>query len=60
MPRNEDGKVVVPKNAVVVSGTRPLKKGPSAESGVSLYCPVIIKYRDEKTDGSVTLEDLLR
>lgn len=60
VPRNSDGKVVVPKGAVVVSGTRPLKKGPSADSGVSLYCPVIIKYRDEKTDSSVSLEELLR
>ncbi len=29
-------------------------------SGVHLYCPVIVKYRDEKTSGSITLEDLLR
>lgn len=58
--RNEDGRVVVPRGAVVVSGSRPMKKGPGAELGVSLYCPVIVKYRDEKTDGSVRLEDVLR
>ena len=60
VPRNEDGRVVVPRGAVVVSGSRPMKKGPGAELGVSLYCPVIVKYRDEKTDGSVRLEDVLR
>ena len=37
-----------------------IRKGVSAGSGVCLYCPVIVKYRDEKTSGSVTLEDLLR
>ena len=60
VPRNADGRVVVPRGAVVVSGSRPMKKGPGAEMGVSLYCPVIVKYRDEKTDGSVRLEDMLR
>ncbi len=60
VPRNEDGRVVVPRGAVVVSGSRPMKKGPGAELGVSLYCPIIVKYRDEKTDGSVRLEDVLR
>ncbi|MBR6424133.1 MAG: hypothetical protein IKS47_05615, partial [Bacteroidales bacterium] len=60
IPRTEDGRVVVPRGAVVVSGSKPLKRGPAAGSGVALYCPVIVKYRDEKTAGSVTLEDLLR
>lgn len=60
IPRNESGRVVVPRGAVVVSGSRPLRKGPAADSGVSLYCPVIVKYRDDKTSASVTLEDLLR
>ena len=58
--RNADGRVVVPRNAVVVSGSRPVTKGFAAEKGVHLYCPVIVKYRDEKTTGSVTLEDMLR
>ena len=60
VPRNADGKVVVPRGAVVVSGSRPVSKGPGAGSGVSLYCPVIVKYRDDKTSGSVSLEELLR
>lgn len=60
VPRNEDGRVVVPAGAVVVSGSKPVTKGAAAEAGVHLYCPVIVKYRDAKTDGSVTLEDMLR
>lgn len=60
VPRNADGRVVVPHGAVVVSGSRPVSKGPGAGSGVSLYCPVIVKYRDDKTSGSVSLEELLR
>lgn len=60
VPRNADGRVVVPHGAVVVSGSRPVSRGPGAGSGVSLYCPVIVKYRDDKTSGSVSLEELLR
>jgi 2,3,4,5-tetrahydropyridine-2-carboxylate N-succinyltransferase len=61
VPRNADGRVVVPRGAVVVSGSKPiLRDGKPVESGVHLYCPVIVKYRDEKTAGSVHLEDLLR
>ncbi|MBQ8838277.1 MAG: 2,3,4,5-tetrahydropyridine-2,6-dicarboxylate N-succinyltransferase [Bacteroidales bacterium] len=57
---NEKGQIVVPEGAVVVAGSRPVVKGPGAEQGIHLYCPVIVKYRDAKTSGSVTLEDLLR
>ena len=60
LDRNADGRVVVPEGAVVVSGSKPLSKGLAAGSGVSLYCPVIVKYRDDKTAGSVMLEDMLR
>lgn len=60
VPRNADGRVVVPENAVVVSGSKPVTKGAAAEAGVHLYCPVIVKYRDAKTAGSVQMEDLLR
>ena len=59
--RVADGRIVVPRNAVVVSGSKPiLRDGKPVPSGVHLYCPVIVKYRDEKTSGSITLEDLLR
>lgn len=61
VPRNADGRVVVPRGAVVVSGSKPVvREGKPLESGVHLYCPVIVKYRDVKTAGSVHLEDLLR
>ena len=52
----------VPEDAVVVPGSRAVKKGKgkSDDWNLSLYTPVIVKYRDEKTDLSTTLEDLLR
>jgi 2,3,4,5-tetrahydropyridine-2,6-dicarboxylate N-succinyltransferase len=50
----------VPEGAVVVPGSRAIAKGKAAEWGLSLYSPVIVKYRDERTDRGVTLEDLLR
>jgi 2,3,4,5-tetrahydropyridine-2-carboxylate N-succinyltransferase len=56
--------LIVPENAVVVPGSRAIAKGKGHEAsrdwGLSLYAPVIVKYRDEKTDLSTTLEDLLR
>jgi len=50
----------VPEAAVVVPGARAITKGKAAEWGLSLYSPVIVKYRDERTDRGVVLEDLLR
>jgi 2,3,4,5-tetrahydropyridine-2,6-dicarboxylate N-succinyltransferase len=52
--------LIVPANAVVVPGSRAVTKGKGQEWGLSLYAPVIVKYRDEKTDLSTALEDLLR
>jgi 2,3,4,5-tetrahydropyridine-2,6-dicarboxylate N-succinyltransferase len=52
--------LVVPENAVVVPGSRAVTKGNGQEWRLSLYAPVIVKYRDEKTDLSTALEDLLR
>jgi len=49
----------VPEAAVVVPGSRAVRKGP-ADWHLSLYAPVIVKYRDEKTDRSIELEDWLR
>ena len=50
----------VPEGAVVVPGSRAVKKGAAAKLGISLYTPVIVKYRDEKTDRGIELEDWLR
>ena len=59
--RNAEGRIVVPRGAVVVSGSKPIvRDGKPLPSGVHLYCPVIVKYRDDKTAGSVQLEELLR
>jgi 2,3,4,5-tetrahydropyridine-2-carboxylate N-succinyltransferase len=53
-----DQPLIIPEGAVVVPGAREIKRG--AAWGLSLYAPVIVKYRDDKTDLSSTLEDLLR
>jgi 2,3,4,5-tetrahydropyridine-2-carboxylate N-succinyltransferase len=56
----EDEPLVIPEEAVVVAGSRAITTGPGKEWGISLYTPVIVKYRDEKTDTKIQLEDLLR
>jgi 2,3,4,5-tetrahydropyridine-2-carboxylate N-succinyltransferase len=56
----DDEPLVIPENAVVVAGSRAITSGKGKEWGVSLYTPVIVKYRDEKTDARVQLEELLR
>ncbi len=56
----EDGPLVVPAGAVVVPGSRPMRSGPGREWGLALHAPVIVKYRDERTDARVRLEELLR
>jgi 2,3,4,5-tetrahydropyridine-2-carboxylate N-succinyltransferase len=55
-----DGPLIIPENAVVVPGSRPISKGPGKDWGLSLYTPVIVKYRDASTDARIELEDLLR
>jgi 2,3,4,5-tetrahydropyridine-2-carboxylate N-succinyltransferase len=52
--------LVIPEEAVVVAGSRAISHGPGKDWGISLYTPVIVKYRDSKTDARVRLEDLLR
>ena len=52
----------VPEDAVVVPGSRAVKKGKgiSDEWNLSLCTPVIVKYRDDKTERGIELEDWLR
>ncbi len=50
----------IPAGAVVVPGARAVTSGKGKEWGLSLQTPVIVKYRDAKTDASASLEDLLR
>jgi 2,3,4,5-tetrahydropyridine-2-carboxylate N-succinyltransferase len=56
----DDEPLVIPEGAVVVAGSRAINKGKGQDWGISLYTPVIVKYRDSKTDARVQLEDLLR
>ena len=56
----DDAPLVIPEGALVVAGSRAIHKGKGQEWGISLYTPVIVKYRDSKTDTRVQLEDLLR
>jgi len=59
--RKEPGRPLeIPAGAVVVPGARAIRAGKGAEWGLSLQTPVIVKYRDARTDASATLEDLLR
>ncbi|HEX8367275.1 MAG TPA: 2,3,4,5-tetrahydropyridine-2,6-dicarboxylate N-succinyltransferase [Pyrinomonadaceae bacterium] len=50
----------IPAGAVVVQGARAVTSGFGKENGLSLYAPVIVKYRDERTDAATKLEDYLR
>ncbi len=50
----------VPENAVVIAGSRPANTDFARHHGLHLYTPVIVKYRDEKTDAKTALEDSLR
>jgi 2,3,4,5-tetrahydropyridine-2-carboxylate N-succinyltransferase len=52
--------LVIPEEAVIVAGARQVTSGPGKDWGISLYTPVIVKYRDQKTDTKIQLEDLLR
>jgi 2,3,4,5-tetrahydropyridine-2-carboxylate N-succinyltransferase len=52
--------LIVPEEAVVVAGSRSITRGVGMDWGISLYTPVIVKYRDSKTDAKIQLEDLLR
>lgn len=55
-----DKPLEIPAGAVVVQGSRAVTVGFGKENGLSIYCPIIVKYRDEKTDASTKLEDYLR
>ncbi len=55
-----DEPLIIPEEAVVVAGARAIPRGPGKDWGISLYTPVIVKYRDAKTDAKLQLEDLLR
>jgi 2,3,4,5-tetrahydropyridine-2-carboxylate N-succinyltransferase len=56
----DDQPLVIPEGAVVVAGSRAVTSGKGREWGISIYTPVIVKYRDDKTGARIQLEDLLR
>jgi 2,3,4,5-tetrahydropyridine-2-carboxylate N-succinyltransferase len=56
----EDVPLIIPEEAVVVPGSRAIQHGPGRDWGLSLYTPVIVKYRDARTDARIQLEELLR
>jgi len=58
--RTPYGSLEIPAGAVVVSGTRAVTTERGRNWGLSLYAAIIVKYRDEKTDAAVRLEDYLR
>src|SRR5262249_604757 len=58
--RQDDHPLEIPSQAVVVPGTRAVSGGWGKEQQLSVYTPIIIKYRDSKTASSIQLEDLLR
>ena len=58
--RTQDAPLEIPAGAVVVPGARAVTTERGRAWGLSLYAPVIVKYRDEKTDRAVQLEDYLR
>jgi 2,3,4,5-tetrahydropyridine-2,6-dicarboxylate N-succinyltransferase len=56
----EEDPLVIPEDAVVVPGSRAVTAGPGKNWGLSVYTPIIVKYRDSKTDNKIQLEDLVR
>jgi 2,3,4,5-tetrahydropyridine-2-carboxylate N-succinyltransferase len=58
--REGDRTLEIPAGAVVVPGSRAVQSDWGRERGISVYAPVVVKYRDEKTDAAVRLEDFLR
>jgi 2,3,4,5-tetrahydropyridine-2-carboxylate N-succinyltransferase len=58
--RSAEAPLEIPAGAVVVPGSRDVRGECGRAWGLSLYAPVIVKYRDEKTERAVQLEDYLR
>lgn len=56
----DSGPLVIPEEAVVVPGSRAISHPMGQHWGLSLYAPVIVKYRDARTDERVQLESLFR
>jgi 2,3,4,5-tetrahydropyridine-2-carboxylate N-succinyltransferase len=55
-----DQPLTIPEGAVVVPGSRPATTPWGESRGLQLYAPMIVKYRDERTDAATALEEALR
>jgi 2,3,4,5-tetrahydropyridine-2-carboxylate N-succinyltransferase len=58
--KSAESPLIIPEGAVVVAGSRQVKGDFALEHGISIYTPIIIKYRDERTDSATALESALR
>ncbi|MGC8595068.1 MAG: 2,3,4,5-tetrahydropyridine-2,6-dicarboxylate N-succinyltransferase [Candidatus Kryptoniota bacterium] len=58
--KDENKPLIIPEGAVVVPGSRRTSNSFGNVNGISLYTPVIVKYRDERTDAATVLESALR
>lgn len=58
--RSDDQPLEIPAGAVVIPGSRPIQRGVGCNWKLSIYTPIIAKYRDQKTELSISLEELLR
>jgi 2,3,4,5-tetrahydropyridine-2-carboxylate N-succinyltransferase len=58
--KSSAGPLVIPESAVIVPGSRPLGTEWGIKAGLSLATPVLVKYRDDRTDAASALEDSLR
>jgi 2,3,4,5-tetrahydropyridine-2-carboxylate N-succinyltransferase len=58
--RTADRPLEIPFGAVVIPGARPMKGAFAEQHGLHVATPMIVKYRDEKTDSSTALEEALR
>ncbi|MCW8795623.1 MAG: 2,3,4,5-tetrahydropyridine-2,6-dicarboxylate N-succinyltransferase [Chlorobium sp.] len=58
--KTPEAPLTIPEGAVVVAGSRKIQGDFAAEHGLSIYTPLIVKYRDEKTDSGTALESALR
>lgn len=58
--REGESPLIIPENAVVIPGSRPLASEWARQRGLAIATPVIVKYRDERTDAATALEESLR
>jgi 2,3,4,5-tetrahydropyridine-2-carboxylate N-succinyltransferase len=58
--RTADRPLEIPYGAVVIPGSRPMKGSFAEQHGLSVATPLIVKYRDDKTDSATALEEALR